>query len=256
MNRTITAICLLLMASCANAQRYELPSEANIKNTQKVEHLAYTSLYSNDIKQPVWVAWDLTAEETTGKYSRTDEFTTDPTLEGKGVPDTRDYTHSGYDRGHMAPAADFKWSLQAMEESFYIGSNICPQDHTLNEKTWCDLEKACRYWAKRGTLYIACGPYFLSSSPKTIGVNKVAVPDGFWKVILTKRNGKWQAIGFSFPNKPTSDDFHKYAMSVDDVEKLTGLDFFTSLDDKTESAVEKTFDLSLWKYDVNYNSNR
>lgn len=248
MKKMISLLLFLLSMGSAGAQQYEIPAGLSSKTTQKVVHTGYTSLFSQTTGQPVWVAWDLTPEEISGKYSRTDEFTTDPALRGKNIPDTRDYSRSGYDRGHMAPAADFKWSLQAMEESFYIGSNICPQNHTLNEKTWCDLEIACRYWARKGTLYIACGPYFTSRNPKTIGAHKVAVPDGFWKVILTKRNGRWQAIGFSFPNAPIEDDFHNYARSVDEIEELTGLDFFPLLDDRTEKTIERTCDISQWQY--------
>lgn len=247
----IAAPLLLLLSFTAHAQHYELPSVSVDRNRQLLTHMGYTSLYDDVTKQPVWVAWDLTPEETKGSVSRTDEFTQDPSIAFPHPPQSSDYTRSGFDRGHMAPAADFRWSLKAMEESFYIGANICPQDHTLNEKTWCDLEKACRFWANRNTLYIACGPLF-PESPQRIGASGVAVPSAFWKVILRETSKGFLAIGFVFPNKALSDDFHRYAVSVDDVEKLTGLDFFHDLPDTVEKVVEASFDISRWNYDINY----
>lgn len=250
MKHLLTLVAISISAA-AYGQKYELPAVRVSDSQQLVEHSAYTSLYDNDTKQPVWVAWDLTPGETTGRFSRTDEFVTDPSLTLPQPPQSSDYTRSGFDRGHMAPAADFKWSFQAMAESFYIGTNICPQDHTLNEKTWCDLEKACRFWANRSTLYIACGPLF-PDAPKRIGTTKVAVPTAFWKVILRKTSKGYLAIGFVFPNRAVDDDFHRYAVSVDDVEKLTGLDFFHDLPDTVEKVVEASFDISRWNYDINY----
>ncbi len=145
---------------------------------------------------------------------------------------------SGYDRGHMAPAADMKWSKQAMAESFYM-SNICPQNPNLNRGDWNDLEEKSRQWAKKyGAVYIACGPVYDHGKPKRIGNNKVAVPDAFYKVILINDSKTPQAIGFLFPNKAGHKPLKKYIVTVDSVEKRTGIDFFPALPDEVENRIE------------------
>lgn len=96
--------------------------------------------------------------------------------------DTRDYTHSGYDRGHMAPAADMKWNETAMEESFLL-SNICPQIPELNRGRWKELEEQIREWVQRDSaLLITCGP-IVSTPRKTIGRHEIVVPTRFFKVV-------------------------------------------------------------------------
>ncbi len=149
-----------------------------------------------------------------------------------------DYTNSGYDRGHMAPAADMKWSEKAMEESFYM-SNICPQDRKLNRDDWGSLEETCRGWARKyGTVYIACGPIYDKKSPKRIGRNKVAVPDRFFKVVLIYNRKKPQAMGFLFENKAHHRKLENYMVTVDEIEQITGLDFFSRLPDDIENKIE------------------
>ena len=138
----------------------------------------------------------------------------------------------------MAPAADMKWSKTAMKESFYM-SNICPQVGNLNRGDWNDLEDACREWAaKYGTVYIACGPIFDNKSPKRIGENKVGVPDRFFKVVLIYNRKNPMAMGFLFNNKAHSQDLKKYMVTVDSIESITGLDFFSKLPDSIENKIE------------------
>ena len=171
------------------------------------------------------------------KEERTDKFLPDPDVRGAKAY-SNDYTKSGYDRGHMAPAADMKWSKQAMAESFYM-SNICPQNPNLNRGDWNDLEEKSRQWAKKyGAVYIACGPVYDHGKPKRIGNNKVAVPDAFYKVILINDSKTPQAIGFLFPNKAGHKPLKKYIVTVDSVEKRTGIDFFPALPDEVENRIE------------------
>ena len=187
-----------------------------------INRTGYTLSYNQYYKNPNWVAWELTREETKGETERYDKFMPDPDLPEPRVVH-KDYTKSGYDRGHMAPAADMKWSKQAMIESFYM-SNICPQVGNLNRGDWNDLEELCRNWAdKYGRIYIACGPIFDSKSPKRIGGHKVAVPDRFFKVILIYNR---------------SQDLDKYMVTVDSVENVTGMDFFSKLPDVVENRIE------------------
>ncbi|WP_289089736.1 DNA/RNA non-specific endonuclease [uncultured Bacteroides sp.] len=202
-----------------------------------INRTGYTLSYNLYYKNPNWVAWELTREETKGEADRYDKFMPDPNLPEPRVVH-KDYTKSGYDRGHMAPAADMKWSKQAMIESFYM-SNICPQVGNLNRGDWNDLEELCRNWAaKYGRIYIACGPIFDSKSPKRIGVHKVAVPDRFFKVILIYNRKNPIAMGFIFKNTAHSQDIEKYMVTVDSVENVTGMDFFSKLPDEIENRIE------------------
>ena len=173
-----------------------------------INRTGYTLSYNLYYKNPNWVAWELTREETKGEADRYDKFMPDPDLPEPRVVH-KDYTKSGYDRGHMAPAADMKWNRQAMIESFYM-SNI----------------------------YIACGPIFDSKSPKRIGGHKVAVPDRFFKVILIYNRKNPIAMGFIFKNIARSQDLDKYMVTVDSVENVTGMDFFSKLPDEVENRIE------------------
>ena len=207
------------------------------KNEIVLHRTGYTVSYNVYYKNPNWVAWELTREETKGETDRYDKFMPDPDFPEPRVVH-KDYTRSGYDRGHMAPAADMKWSKQAMIESFYM-SNICPQVGNLNRGDWNDLEELCRDWAEKyGRIYIACGPIFDSKSPKRIGEHKVAVPDRFFKVILIYNRKNPIAMGFIFKNIARSQDIEKYMVTVDSVENVTGMDFFSKLPDDVENRIE------------------
>lgn len=224
--------------------RLEIPRCTESRAEQVIEHTGYTVSYNSDWCTPNWVAYELTKDETYGHEERTDHFDPDPDVKGV-CPTYRDYSRSGYDRGHMAPAGDMKWDETAMRESFYL-SNICPQDHNLNKGDWNTLEEKARYWARKfGNVYIVCGP-IMSKNPETIGYNNVAVPDAFYKVFLTQINGEWQTIGFVFQNQPGERPLISYCKSVDDIEKITGIDFFPSLDDNIEDQIEAHYSASLW----------
>lgn len=217
----------------------EIPKTIGKREEIVIKHLGYTVSYNNFYKTPNWVAWELTRKETEGDEGRTNKFLPDPELPEPRVV-TSDYTNSGYDRGHMAPAADMKWSKQAMKESFYM-SNICPQNRKLNRDDWGDLEESCRKWAdKYGTIYIACGPIYDSKSPKRIGESRVAVPDRFFKVVLVYNRKNPMAMGFLFENKANHQDLKNYMVTVDKVEEETGLDFFPKVPDSIENRIEST----------------
>ena len=222
----------------------ELPSRLYDREEQIIRHTGYTVSYNEHWRLPNWVAYELTEEETRGTVGRTNRFLADPQIIGAAA-ETSDYTHSGYDRGHMAPAADMKWSAQAMKESFYM-SNICPQLHNLNAGDWKDLEEQVRVWAQRyGSVYVACGP-MVGKSPKRIGVNKVAVPERFYKVVLRYGGKRQQAIGFVMEQKKGNRPLAAYAVSVDRVEAMTGIDFFPSLPDEVEAKIEAECSPEAW----------
>ena len=225
----------------------ELPELQSSQPEDIVKHLGYTVSFNTDWLIPNWVAYELTAEEVAGVEPRGNNFVPDPMIYQS--PSTEDYKNSGYDRGHMAPAADMKWSKQAMEESFYT-SNICPQNHNLNAGDWKDLEEHVRAMAtKYDHIYIACGP-IVSATPKTIGqysyIDRIAVPDAFYKVILRQKGDSWSAIGFMMPNKAGHKPLKTYAMSVEDVEMITDINFFVALPDSIEEKIENYYNLNDW----------
>ena len=220
-----------------DTSRMEIPLTKG-KQGQIIQRTGYTLSYDAKNKTPQWVAWELTKEETRGNEERTNEFQPDPDVMGAKVV-TYDYSGSGYDRGHMAPAGDMKWSKKAMQESFYM-SNICPQDHNLNTEDWNDLEMKSREWARRyGKVYIVCGPIYKGTRNEYIGDHRVKVPDAFFKVILINDTKKQCALGFYFENEAGERLLTEYLTSVDELEKLTGLDFFSALPDEEENLLEK-----------------
>ena len=226
---------------------YEQPAPLTDRPEQILKRKGYTTSYNNKSKNPNWVAWHLTKAHTYGDNQRKNEvFFEDETIERGQRATDNDYYNSRYDRGHMCPAGDNKWDAQAMRESFLF-TNICPQNHGLNKYEWNDLEIQCRDWAREyGAIDIVCGPiYNTTGDQKTIGRNKVWVPDAFFKVILC-RQGKPKAIGFIYRNEGVKQTKAEALRSVDEIEALTGIDFFPALDDETEERIEAESDLKAW----------
>lgn len=206
----------------------------------------YTTCYDVKNKIPHWVAWHLTASHTTGTYNRKNQ----KFMEDTDVPEPRatyyDFIQSGYDRGHMCPSGDCKWSEAAQEQSFLL-TNVCPQNPNLNRGDWNEMELLCRDWAQKyGDLYIVCGPVLLNTRHKRIGKNKVTVPEAFFKVVM-RTSPDTCAIGFIYRNTDGNHPKDSYKNSVDEVERITGLDFFNKLPRETEERIEKTADLNQWQ---------
>lgn len=206
---------------------------------------AYTTSYNSETHNPNWVAWHLTAEHVDGEIPRLRYF-----IEDEQVPTPRatneDYKGSGWSRGHMCPAGDNKWDKEAMRESNLL-TNICPQHSSLNSGLWNVIERDCRKWAKRyEDLYIVCGPVYLNREHETIGLNKVVVPEAFYKVIL-RLTPEPAAIGFVVRNNEGKKKKDQFVNTVDDVERITGIDFFSALPDDIENKVESQADINDWK---------
>lgn len=193
---------------------------------------------------PNWVSWELTACETEGTVPRSDKFYCDEAVSGCAEP--YDYSYSGYDRGHMAPAGDMKWDQRAMQETFYM-TNICPQTKALNTGAWKRLEQKCRLWAQvDSAIIIVCGPVLTDPVSEYIGDSRVAVPERFFKVVLSPYVEKPRGIGFIMPNDRVEGGMQAAAVSIDEVERVTGHDFFSELPDSIEAAVEAQCDFHYW----------
>lgn len=224
----------------------EIPSSPESMREQILRRTGYTVSYNKNTLLPNWVAWHLTAERTEGPAKRPRRAF----HEDEEVPEPRatdsDYYNSGFDRGHLCPAADNKWSEEAMYESFLF-TNMCPQNHNLNIGDWNEMEQACRRWAKKyGSVYVACGPILYKGKHKTVGRNKVVVPEAFFKVVLCME-GTPKAIGFIYKNAAGNRPKGDYVNTVDEVERITGIDFFPSLPDGVERKVEAECSLADWQ---------
>ena len=213
---------------------------------QVIKHLGYTLEYNEACEQAAWVAYSLTKQETSGIIERGDNFTIDPQVK-TGSANKTDYLKSGFDRGHLAPAADMKWSEQAMDESFYF-SNMSPQLPAFNRGVWKRLEEKMRDWAIiYDSILIVTGP-ILNSNLTKIGPNEVCVPTHYYKVILDFKKTQSKAIGFVIPNDGSKEDLRSFAIPIDSVEQITGLDFFFQLNDTFEFQLEKEVCLDCWEW--------
>ncbi len=211
--------------------------------SKEYDYTGFKVSFNRHNRTPNWVAWELLGSETRGEAKRHNRFWQDRDVDG--CPTTNDYRNSGYDRGHMCPAAEQKWSAEAMDDCFVM-ANMCPQDHSLNSGAWNTLENKERNWAVRDSaIVIVAGPIYNADDIKTIG-NGVLVPSAFFKVLLAPYVEKPRAIAFVFPNMSSPGSMQNYVMTVDDVEKLTGYDFFSSLPDDIENEVESKASFREW----------
>ena len=244
MKNLVLTLLLITVHAYSFAQGVEDTMTNKVVESQVIEHTGYRVSYNQTWCIPNWVAYELTRTEVAGQFPRRGSFCPDPKVIGYTAV-TSDYTKSGWDRGHMAPAADMKWSEEVMLESFYL-SNICTQNSGLNGGLWLSLEERARYWAnKDSSIYIVCGP-IMSDVYETIGANGVAIPKGFFKVVCKKIKGAYVGIGFIFPNENCSGDIFDFACTIDRVEDITGHDFFYILPDNVENAIERSFNLKDW----------
>ncbi len=215
-------------------------------NDKIITHAGYSLLYNEDHEQANWVVYELTKAETNKRYNRSDKFIVDP-LVTTGSANNADYSGSGYDRGHMAPAADMGWSSTTMKESFYY-SNMSPQDPAFNRGIWKRLEEHVRSWAvENEAVYVVTGPVLTKGLP-TIGSDKVSVPGYYYKVILDYTEPGIKGIGFILPNEGSKEPLQSFAVSIDIVESVTGIDFFPLLPDEQERFIEKTISVNAWTW--------
>lgn len=208
------------------------------------EYEGFKVSFNKENHTPNYVAWELLKSEVAYETDRYNKFWQDLDLEGCAAHN--DYSHSGYDRGHMCPAADQKWSQQAMVDCFSM-ANICPQDHQLNAGAWNTLENKERQWAKRDSaIMIIAGPIYESVDTKRIGQIGVRVPSAFFKAFLAPYVESPRAIAFVYPNMSSPGNMQDYAMSIDELEEYIGFDLFSSLPDELEDKVESRYSFAEW----------
>ena len=220
--------------------------EDNLNDTL-LRYTGFSISYNEDYEQPAWVAYILTRSEVqSGNEVRTENFRPDKNI-STGSATLKDYSGSGYDRGHMAPAADMKWSPVAMSQSFLL-SNMSPQDQGFNRGIWSRLEARVRDWAvKNDSIIVITGPV-LKGINKFIGADRVGVPEYYFKVIADISAPSYKVIAFLLKNKSSSGDIMNYAVTIDSVEKITGYNFFPMMQDKVmKKRLEENNYSRLWK---------
>ena len=216
---------------------------------QVIYHQFYTLSYIEKYEQPEWVAYEMTRDELNTKHvPRSNDFRIDPLVTTKSATKW-DYKRSGYDRGHLVPAGDMGFDSKAMSETFFM-SNMSPQVHHFNGGVWRELEEQVRDWARKyKKIYVVSGPVLTEAPIDEIGKNKVAVPNSYYKVILDYTDPEVKGIGFVLPNEVSNKPLQDYAMSIDDVEKITGINFFKDLKGNGDvEKIEQEFDINKWKF--------
>ncbi len=230
-------------AAAKAAGYFELP--ATDSPQEIVYHTAYSLMYSEPHEQAQWVAYLLTASRTSNDFKRKNDFRPDPKIP-TGSATHADYKGSGYHRGHLAPSADMGWSAEVQSESF-LYSNMSPQVPAFNTGIWSKLEKQVRDWAvDYDSIYVVTGPVLTNKLP-SIGPNEVAVPEHYYKVIMHYSGATPKAIGFILPHEGSRAHVSTFAVSVDSVEVVTGINFFPQLRVDQE-ALESNCCIPCWKW--------
>lgn len=209
-----------------------------------VQHTWFTLSYDEDHEQAEWVAYELTRERLNENWAaRPNTFRPDPDVRTESAT-PRDYSGSGYDKGHLCPAADMAFNEKAIDETFFM-SNMSPQEPAFNAGIWRELEELTRDWARKfNHLYVVTGPVLTNSQYTQIGFSKVSVPNAYYKVLLAP--DQHRSIAFILPNELGDSPIMDYACSIDKVEKVTGLDFFPKILKGLDEELEASLDKDAW----------
>jgi endonuclease G len=241
--KNILFLSFVLMGAVTFAQQYELPAQAT--REQQVKHTLFTLSYNEGYEMASWVAYQLTPEQARATGTFKEKYSEDPKVT-TGTATTKDYKDAGFIMGQLVPPEDMFTSQQAVDETFLI-SNTVPQKPAFNKYIWKTNEKLIREWAKEGnTLYIITGPVLTDAPFGTFGPNKVSIVSRFYKAALDVKGER--AIGFIFRNNASSGSPKSFALSVDELEKITGIDFFPALPDELEQKVESSADFTKWNF--------
>lgn len=211
-----------------------------------ISHNFYTLSYSEKNEQAEWVAYNLLAEHISNANFDRPYFEKDQKVTTQSAH-YKNYSNSGYDKGHLCPAGDRKFSKSAHDETF-LTSNISPQNHDFNAGVWNRLEQKTRYWAtKYKKLYVVTGG-ILTNTSNTIGSEKVTVPNYFYKIILDYQEPEIKAIAFLIPHQESDKALYQFVTSIDEIENLTGIDFFPELENDLENKLEQTTNYKNWSF--------
>lgn len=228
----------------ASTNEYFLPTSTT---GQIIHHEGYSLSYSEPHEQAEWVAYELKKSHLSNTNFKRPYFEIDKSVKTKAAH-WRNYKNSGYDRGHLCPAGDRKYSQFTHDETF-LTSNISPQKHEFNAGVWNRLEQKVRYWASRNDGVFVVTGGVLKDGLKTIGDDRVSVPNQFYKIILDNNTGKTKVLAFLLPHKDSNKPLYEFVTSVDKIESLTGIDFFSELSDDIENKIEASSSYKSWSFD-------
>jgi endonuclease G len=232
-----------LSAISLSAQQYELPSP--MPREQQVKHTGFTLSYNEGYELPSWVAYQLTPEQAKATGSIKEKFAEDAMVT-TGSVSVKNYKDAGFIMGQMVPVEDMLNLPKAAEETF-LTSNTAPQKPTFNKNVWRKTEQLIREWAKEGyTLYVVAGPVITDAPFGSFGSDKISIPLRYYKAVLDV-NGE-RAIGFVMSSNVASGAPKTFAVSIDELEKITGIDFFPALTDDIENKIEASKDFTKWNF--------
>jgi endonuclease G len=245
-NGIVAAVCSIVLSAAAGYS--QLPLEyyfpAASPQGRIIRHTAFTLQYNERFRQADWVIYLLTAARVSGQISATPDYRTDPEL-GTSSVQSDDYQGSGYERGQLVPADDMRWSKTAHAESYYM-SVVSPMKTVFRKGLWAELEAQTRNWAvENAELYVVTGPVLKGDLPPA-GRSGILSPQYFYRVLLVAREQGMKGIGFILPAAGSKKSLMLYAVPIDSVESVTGIDFFSNLPDRTERAIEASLDPTLW----------
>ncbi|MFT4830855.1 MAG: endonuclease G [Psychroserpens sp.] len=211
-----------------------------------IDHSYYSLAYNERYEQAEWVAYELNKEYLTYDDRERPYFIEDPLVRTKSA-DWKNYKGSGFDRGHLCPAGDMRFSEMAYNQTFYT-SNISPQENAFNAGVWNRLEQKARYWTKTyGSVFVVTGGV-LEKGLQEIGHEDVAVPKYFYKIIAKGDAENLEILAFLIPHEESKLPLEKFVVPVDSLEMLTGIDFFSKLPDTQEDSLEKDVFIKGWKF--------
>lgn len=222
---------------------YLLPSSTT---GQIIHHDYYSLSYSEEDEQAEWVAYELKRNQLKNSNFKRPYFEMDPLVASKSAH-WRNYKKSGYDRGHLCPAGDREFNKEAYNETF-LTSNITPQRHEFNAGVWNKLEQQVRYWAKKyNGVYVVTGGV-LKQKIGAIGSENVTVPESFYKIVYNQSGSEPKMIAFLMKHKKSNNSLQNFVTTVDQIEQLTGIDFFPELEDAQENKLEASSDYKNWSF--------
>ncbi|QWX83142.1 DNA/RNA non-specific endonuclease [Cellulophaga sp. HaHaR_3_176] len=211
-----------------------------------VHHNHYSLSYNEKHEQAEWVAYELNKDQLTYDDRKRPYFIEDPKVKTKSA-DWRNYRGSGYDRGHLCPAGDRRFSEYAYNETFYT-SNISPQNNDFNAGIWNELEKKVRYWTKKYNSVYVVTAGVLENNLSSIGDEDVSVPNYFYKIVARKEGADIKALAFLFKNESSNKSLKKFLVTIDELENMTGINFFENVSDDIENKLEGKIETSGWKF--------
>ncbi|MEX2484087.1 MAG: DNA/RNA non-specific endonuclease [Brumimicrobium sp.] len=245
----ISVLSLVLTSCASNLLLHDSVTSKKFDETKEIilEHDCITIGYNYECKQARWVAYTLKKSDLEGKSQRKNNFKEDPKLNTEFSATDDDYYKSGYDRGHLAPAADMVSSQNCMNQSFYY-SNISPQEPSCNRGVWKRLESEVRKWAiQYDSILVVTGAVLESDKNKRLGQSDICVPDAFYKALLVYHNDKTYTIGFVISNHSSKAELSSFAVTIDELELIINLDFFPFLGKKEQSEIENIVQAEIWK---------